>query len=374
MVIGIDVRALQGHTGGVQEYTRHIVRSLLATEKQHQYILFSNSWNGNPPVDFSPRGPFHQTCHVRYPNKLLHASITASHRPRIDDLLYHYTGLRVNLLFYPNIHFVAHTPHIPNVLTVHDLSFHYCPDLYSRKDRLWHSAVRSRHIIEGATHILAVSQWTRHDIMATFGIGDDRITVTPLDCADEFYDHGQSDRKQKSNLILLFGADHLRKNAEGMRAAFHHARVRSGVLKKYTLMLIGRWSGISRELLAAGPQSSIVFRESVSSSERIELYRRAALVVFPSFMEGFGIPLLEAARMRIPLLTANHSSIGEVIGRGAYYVDPYNIGDMSSALIELLSDKSLVASLTDDALAAAQTFSWERTAALTRSVFDRTYV
>lgn len=370
MVIGIDVRALQWHAGGVQEYTRHIVHSLLATERRHQYVLFGNAWRGNEPADFSPLGPFHRTCYLRYPNKLLHASLVVSGRPRIDDLIYRHTGMRVDVMFYPNIHFIAQTPHCASVVTMHDLSFHHCSDLYSRKSRLWHQIVRPRAIASRASHIIAVSNATRTDLIASYGIAENHITVTHLDCADEFKKKVQPSQTHVRDLILLFGADHARKNTEGLREAFVRARERSADLSNYTLVLIGRGIAPVRSRGAMQDHKGIVYKQSVSQKERIELYARAALLAFPSFMEGFGIPLLEAAHMRVPIVTANHSSIGEVIGTGAYYVDPYNSGELGKALIEILTDTSLSSSLTNDAFAAAQAFSWERTAVATRSVFE----
>lgn len=370
MVIGIDVRALQWHAGGVQEYTRHIVRSLLSTERRHQFVLFGNAWRGNEPADFSPRGPFHRTCYLRYPNKLLHASLIVSGRPRIDDLIYRHTGMRADVMFYPNIHFMSNAPHCASVVTMHDLSFHHCSDLYSRKSRLWHHIVRPRAIARRVSHIIAVSNATRTDLITSYGIAESHVTVTPLDCADEFKKKAQPSHTPVRDLILLFGADHARKNAEGLREAFMKARERSAALKNYTLVLIGRGLTTKRSRGAMQPHEGIVYTQPVSQKERIELYARAALVAFPSFMEGFGIPLLEAAHMRVPIVTANHSSIGEVIGTGAYYVDPYNSGELGRALIEILTDTSLSSSLTNDAYAAAQTFSWEQTATATRSVFE----
>lgn len=370
MVIGIDVRALQWHAGGVQEYTRHIVHSLLATEKRHQYVLFGNAWRGNEPADFSLRGPFHRACYLRYPNKLLHASLIVSGRPRIDDCIYRNTGMRVDVMFYPNIHFIAHAPHCASVVTMHDLSFHHCSDLYSQKSRFWHRIVRPRMIASRASHIIAVSNATRNDLIASYGIADNRITVTPLDCAEEFKKSEPATLNPVRDLILLFGADHARKNAEGLREAFVRARERSAVLMNYMLVLIGRGITPKRSRGAMLLQDGVVYKQPVSQKERIELYARAALVAFPSFMEGFGIPLLEAAQMHVPIVTANHSSIGEVIGTGAYYVDPYNSMELGKALIDILTDTALATSLTNDAYAAAGAFSWERTAAATRSVFE----
>ncbi|MBI4252837.1 glycosyltransferase family 4 protein [Candidatus Uhrbacteria bacterium] len=370
MRIGIDVRALQWQAGGVQEYTRHVVRALLASEKRHQYVLFGNAWRGTPPLDFPAKGPFHKTCYLRNPNKLLHASLVMFDRPRIDNLIHHHTGVRVDLMFYPNIHFIANSPNCASVVTMHDLSYHHCPDLYSRKSRFWHRIVRPRTITARATHIIAVSNATRNDLIASYGIDGSTITVTPLDCAEEFKDRRHGGPHRVRDVILLFGADHLRKNAEGLREAFLTARARSTTLQKYTLVLIGRGMTRARSH-AALRHEGIVHRELVSRHERIDLYQRAALIAFPSFMEGFGIPLLEAAHMRVPIVCANHSSIGEVIGMGAYYVNPYNTRELAKALIDILTDTALATSLTNDAYAAASSYSWDRTASITRSVFEK---
>lgn len=377
MVIGIDIRALTGQTGGIPEYTRNLVTALLSGETRHFYVLFTNAARGSDPFPFASRGPRHQVCALRYPNKILHASLCLFGRPHIDELVYRHTGIRVDLLFFPNVHFLAYSPRVPAVVTVHDLSFLHYSDLFSWKGRMWHRLIRPEHVYARATHLCAVSEWTRHDLEMSYGTNRARITVTPLDCAEEFgqgavEDDGDSTR----NLILLFGADNPRKNTGGVCEAWSDVcRHLPSLAGKYTLVLIGRdCTRIQRMVRqSACAHAPIRVRGLVSNEERLLLYRGAGALMYPSIMEGFGIPLLEAARTRVPIIAANHSSIGEVIGTGAYYVDPYSRTDMSKALHEVLTDAPLRTALVNDAETAAQRFSWQKTAERTRAVCEYTY-
>lgn len=377
MVIGIDIRSLEGQAGGIPEYTRNLVTALLSSETRHSYVLFTNAASGNAPFPFALHGPRHQVCALRYPNKLLHASLCLFGRPAIDELVYRHTGIRVDLLFFPNVHFLAYSPRVPTVVTVHDLSFHHYADLFSWKGRTWHRLIRPSRVYARATHLCAVSVWTRHDLEMSYGIDRVRMTVTPLDCAEEFWQGAVKDGDDSTrNLILLFGADNPRKNAAGACEAWSDVcRDVPSLARQYTLVLVGRDRSRIQRIVRqhACVDAPVLVRGFVSREERLLLYRSAGVLMYPSIMEGFGIPLLEAARTRVPIIAANHSSIGEVIGTGAYYVDPYSRTDMSKALHEVLSNALLRTALANDAETAARRFSWQETAERTRAVFQYTY-
>lgn len=374
MVVGIDIRSLSGDVGGIPEYTYHIVRALLARETRHSYVLLSNAARATTPIPFPLRGPHHQVCALRYPNKFLHASIAATGHPMIENLIKWHCGIRPDVLFFPSIHFLSFSSRVPAVLTVHDLSFLHYADLLSWKGRVWHRLIRPRTVIGRAAHICAVSEWTRHDLERSYGVEPSRITVTPIDCAPEFTTTDAEGNGEPRTFILLFGADNLRKNAAGVLEAWRHACGTAELGARYSLVLVGRDTEWLRRIARSDSRNApVIVRTLVSNHERMMLYRRAAVLLYPSITEGFGIPLLEAARMHVPIIAANHSSIGEVIGRGALYVDPFSVGDLSRALRTVLGNAEVRSSLIHDAACAAQAYSWEETAACTQKVIEYTY-
>lgn len=366
MVIGIDMRALSKGTGGVPEYTRHVVHALIDTEKTHLYILFSNSFHGDDGLALPERGPHHRLCRSRIPNKLLHCSLAIAERPGIDTLIQRKTGVRPDLLFFPNMHFLAHHARTPRVITVHDLSFEHAPDLFALKDRIWHRMIGPRAVFARSAHVLAVSEWTRRDIISRYGLSEDRVTVTPLDSGI-----GAMPPAHTRSCVVLFGGENKRKNTDAVIEAWTWLRTRANIDRRYTLAIVGNWRRGQREVIERSIDRSIIFIDAVDEAGRVALYSRAAALMYPSLHEGFGIPLVEAARFRVPIITANTTSIGEVIGNGAYYVDPTNVRDVARALREVLSDRELAHDLCEEALRTVSTYSWGHTAELTRKVFEK---
>lgn len=366
MVIGIDIRALSKGIGGVPEYTRQIVHALIDTERTHQYILFSNSFRGDHGLALTERGPHHRLCQTHIPNKLFHCALAAAKRPHIDAIIERKTGMRPDLLFFPNIHFLAHRAHTPRVITVHDLSFEHAPDLLTAKDRLWHRMIGPRKMFAHAAHVLAVSEWTRRDIISRYHISEDRVTVTPLDSGIM-----SASSAHPRTCVMLFGGENKRKNADAVIEAWTWLRVRDLIDRHYTLVIVGRWRSDKHKALEHNHDPSIFFVDVVDENGRAHLYSRAAALLYPSIHEGFGIPLIEAARCRIPIITANTTSIGEVIGNGAYFVDPSNVHDVARALRDVLHDRELSDDLCEQALQHTAGYSWRHTAKLTREVFEK---
>ena len=115
----------------------------------------------------------------------------------------------------------------------------------------------------------------------------------------------------------------------------------------------------------------MLFPGYVADQELAWWYRAAALFVYPSLLEGFGLPVLEAMACGAPVVTSNLSSLPEVAGDAALLVDPTSVGALAAALLRLLADAELAAELRGRGLAQAARFPWSRTAAQTAAVYRR---
>ncbi len=377
MTIAIDIRPLQRGAGGVYEYTLNIVRALLAAETHHSYVLFSSSWKKKSDATLIPEtGPHHTTLSLKYPSKAFNASQILFGRPFFDDLIFAHTGKRPDRFFLPNINFFSTRRNVPIILTVHDLSYTHYSTLLSRKSALWRTAVLPRAFMKKVNHFLAVSEWTKRDIHHTLGIQEDSITVTYLNSDPSFEESTDSaDHNSSKKIFLLFGAHEQRKNALCALRAFSLFLKRYRGKGDYFLVLTGNHrilqSMFAAEIKKNGIESHVQLRATVSKKDRIALYRKAAALLYPSLYEGFGLPLVEAARMGVPTIAGASSSIGEVMATGTLLVDPYNINEMAEALIALVASPVLGGHIIERAQAKVCDYSWIKAAQQTREVFEQ---
>jgi glycosyltransferase involved in cell wall biosynthesis len=112
--------------------------------------------------------------------------------------------------------------------------------------------------------------------------------------------------------------------------------------------------------------------DSVSNNDELaELYRSASLFVFPSFYEGFGFPPLEAMACGCPVVVSNTSSLPEVCGDAAYYIDPHNVESIANGILRVTEDENLRKKLIQKGLERVKLFTWETSAQKHREVFER---
>lgn len=377
MRIGIDTRPLLSpYETGVGVYTTGLLTALFSRPKRHEYILFSN---GRQRQYAAP--PFWNTSgvevvHRRFPNTLLHASLALTQWPSLDRLS---TSAPLDLWFSPNLHFTTLSNELSHILMLHDLSFEHFPDLFFLKQRLWHRLVRPREQAKHARMIVTPSEHTRRDVIETYGISEDRVAVISPGCpilpeiSDEKVEHVLLKRGLVRGRYLLFvGAIEPRKNLVALIRAFYLSSLPKDGFK---LVLVGplgwRSSGVKKE---AGEGRGVFLTGFVSPIEKAALYRGAALFVYPSIYEGFGLPILEAFAASVPVVTSNRSSLPEVAGSAAFLVNPMNIEEIRWGIEEMVGDTALAAWYREAGHKRARDFFWERAAGELEEVFERSEI
>ncbi len=261
------------------------------------------------------------------------------------------------------------------VVTVHDV-----------KPRVLGSVIPSRNLNSllhrvlvrdqwGRTdHVLTDSQCSRRDIIQYLGVSDDRITVVyPGVELDRFRPalNAASGERERPYVLSVAGADPS-KNVETLVDAF--ARLPRLLRDGYDLVLVGDFrlrQDIRQRVSQTGIEKQTIFPGIVSDDHLISLYQGAALFVFPSRYEGFGLPVLEAMACGCPVISSNASSLPEVTGDSAILVDPSDVGGFAQAMEEVLSNPELRQSLHGRGLSWARKFSWDRTALDTIEVYKR---
>jgi glycosyltransferase involved in cell wall biosynthesis len=248
-----------------------------------------------------------------------------------------------------------------SVVTVHDLSFERDPRLMSLRDRIIFRRVVPRSA-RRADRVLAVSEWTKRDLVEHYGIPEEKIVVTPNGVDPIFHPNG--DAPQRRPYVLFVGGIHPRKDPKTAVEAV--ARL-GGDLQ---LVVVGdekRGGAELREAIAKlGVEKRIELVGHVDHERLAVLYRGAACLVFPSRYEGFGIPVVEAMASGTPVVAAAAGAIPEVAGDAAVLVQPGDAEAFAAGIETALAQRErLVAA----GLERARRFTWVETARRTLAVY-----
>lgn len=267
------------------------------------------------------------------------------------------------------------------VATIHDLAFKKFPETFPQH-HLWKLNFMLDTAVRQANRLIAVSESTKRDLLEFFPeLSPEKITVIHHGFDAEFF--GQrlpaaevsavlnTWRLSRQQYALYVGALQPRKNLVRLIQAFEEAKQGNAEMK---LVLAGEPAWLADSILRAREESR--YRADIILTGRTDfaalraLYQGARLFAFPSLYEGFGLPLLEAFASGVPVLTADNSSLREVAGSGALYVDARDVGAMSSQLSDLWRNESLQSRLVMNGDQELRRFSWEKTAAETLRIIQ----
>lgn len=423
MKIGIDCRTIINSSGGEQSgvghYTYYLVKSLLELDKHNSYVLFfddrvkdfSQFKKGNVEIRTFPFYKYKKYLPVTYSQMLISSFLN---KERLD--LFHATVGTIPLFY-----------NRKSVVTVYDLSLYKYPKFFpssmTHRQTFATRALLPRSLTK-AQKIIASSKSTKSDIIEIFGIPEEKIEVV----YGGVLSHGKSCPHQApagevaakfglgGKYVLFLGTIESRKNIVSLIRAFRNLySTYDSPLSGYQLILAGglgwkneevfkeisdanaaitgvggRRSGRERRcgidtrsaarIAKEGERRSgrerrinqpIKYLGYVSHAEKLSLIAQATCFVFPSFYEGFGLPVLEAMSMGTPVITSNVSSLPEITGReAAILIDPWKETEIGEALSQVLTDEGLREMLSIKGHEKAQEFTWEGCARQTLEVYQ----
>ncbi len=260
---------------------------------------------------------------------------------------------------------------VPVVTTLFDFSAWRYPGTHLSRT-VWLEKLFARTAVARSVHLLAISEFTKREAVALFGVRPDKITVTPMAAATQFrpLPPDESIRARyhlPDKFILYLGTIEPRKNLLTLIAAFN--RIRSQ-LADVSLVLAGGEGWRANAILRLA-DARIIFPGYIEAADRPALYGMAEVFVFPSLYEGFGIPPLEAMACGVPTIVSDRASLPEVVGGAAVQVPAANPEALARALLETLNSPTRRAALRQQGLARARHFTWARTAQLTWEILKR---
>ncbi len=364
MRVVIDYRPALRERSGVGEYTHALARSLVARSPSDplQLTLFSSSWKDRVALDTELRGA--RSVDRRVPVSLLNLAWHRLNWPPIEAL----AGGSFD---------VAHSMHpllLParraaQIVTIHDLNFLSHPERTHREIRRDYPALARAHA-HRADAVIAVSQFTAGQIQHHFDLPTDRIAV----CSPGAPSWTARDHPPADGYVLFFGTLEPRKNVTGLLDAYEH--LAAGRRDLPQLVLAGKATDAARpwlERLTHAPLDRLVKHVGyVDPSSRRALYEGARCLVQPSFEEGFGIPVLEAMTVGVPVIVSNRGALPEVAGDAGAIVSIEDArSELAAAIARMLDDQAFAAQCVARGLARSKEFRWERTAGRVYETYQR---
>ena len=369
MRIAIDAHSVGTGLGGNESYATNLVEALAEIDAVNQYTLyvtrreavdrFSNRW-----PNFCVRATLPHTPLIRIP-----LTLSAELRRHPVDVLH--------------VQFTAppFAP-CPVVVSIHDLSFEHLPQTFKKRSRT-QLRLTVRRSARKASQVVALSEHARSDILDTYGLKPEKVSVIPLAPPPHFgpvTDQGELQRVRQtydidSDYILSVGSIQPRKNLSRLIAAYSSLRRARPEGKLPKLVLVGKCAWLYDELLRTIEElevcNSVILTGYVPEADLPALYSGALCFVYPSYFEGFGLPPLEAMKCGAPVIVGNRTSLPEVVGDAGMLVDPFDVDDIALAIRKVISDSNLRSHLRVKGLERAQLFDWRETARQTLAVYEK---
>ncbi|MBI5530876.1 MAG: glycosyltransferase family 4 protein [Candidatus Doudnabacteria bacterium] len=361
MTIGIEAeRANNPFKTGVEHYAKQLILHLAELDKENNYILYlrtrPETWFFELPKNFTVKV---------LPFPLFWTQLRLSW-----EMFWH----PVDVLFIPASAMPLIHPK-NSITTIHDLAWKFYPESFTWFNRNF-LEFSTRFAVKTAKNIIAVSQSTKNDLVKFYKIPPEKITVV-LHGYEESKHHevfsGEGEIKNLPEKYVLFLSTlQPRKNLEGLIDAFALLKQEHPELP-HKLVVVGRpgWKFESILDKINRHKDFVVYLNYLSDSDRLEVLAKAEILVQPSFYEGFGMQILEAFSLRVPVATSNVSSMPEVAAEAAMYFDPHNPKDIKNSLKMMLMDKSLRDSLIAKGSERLKGFSWRKCAQETLAVLKK---
>ena len=357
MRIAFDAKRIFNNQTGLGNYSRSLVNQLVKGYPQNDYFLYTPKiklygqfLQDSPKVNqVLPSSPISKLLPGVWRNQLLVEDLV---QKKID--IYH--GLSNELPLG-----IEHTS-IKTLVAIHDLIFLKYPENYPWLDRQFYKQ-KFKSAVNRADKVIATSVQTKNDIIFYYGTEASKIEVIYQNC-DEIFNQNYPDSQKvqirnkyqlPQNYILSVGTLEKRKNHLSLLKALKKISN-----PKLQLILVGKkgdaFPQIREFIDQSGLAQQVTILDEIDFLDLPLIYQMADLFVYPSFYEGFGIPVLEALRSRVPVLTSNISSLPEVAGDACMLVDPSDIDAMAQAITNGLEDTHLRGKLLDNSIEQIKQF------------------
>lgn len=332
MKIAFDAKRFFNNSSGLGNYSRDLVRILATSFPENQYVLFdkNKSKKGKEILDL-PNVEFKERSKGNF-SRQFKMGIDAQNAQA--DIFHGLSG---------ELPLKWNSKEIKKVVTIHDLIFMRFPQYYSWFDKKIHFW-KFKKAAEQADLIIAISNQTKRDIIDYLKVPASKIVTVYQGCHAVFKENQSKDFlnqtsekfKLPKRFILNVGTIEDRKNLLNIVKAINGTEIPLIVVGKKTRY----FTKVQKFIIKNKLENQILFLENVSMTELAAIYKLADIFVYPSFFEGFGIPVIESLFSKTPVITSNLSCLPEAGGPDSLYVNPYNAEDLKSKIQFLWNNES----------------------------------
>lgn len=372
---------ISGYVGnrltGIGRVLIAVVDELAKQYPDDTYIIFRN-------FDFKE-----YDCLNHYPNvELVDVPYTKEstakniwwHQWLFQQLLKHY---KCDLAYIPNFTLLLWKV-VPTVVTIHDLIEYNVPDKFSKARMLYRKEVCDPLMAKRSNHILTVSKSSYNDIVNYLGVKPEKITLT-LNATNKYvykkYPQAvvetaisEYQLKYKGYLLFVGTIDYPGKNIKTVIEAFFNLRAK-GELAEKKLVIIGKDgfnSQVIYDFVNASPyKDDVIFTGYLKDEDLPKYYAGAEIMLYLSFFEGFGLPVLEAMSCGTPVICSNTSCFPEIVEELDIMVDPNDVGATEEKILQILSTQDFYDDISQKCYEKSQNYSWEETAKIYHETFTK---
>lgn len=275
-----------------------------------------------------------------------------------------------DIFFSPDGYLSLKITNIPSLPVIHDLNFEHYPNDLPAVDRIFYR----RFFPKYATHakrIVTVSEFSKNDLVSTYKISPDKIDVVYNGVNEIFQPVTEAVKKtiqgeltDNCDFFVCIGVLVPRKNIVRMLQAFEAFKKISG--SRVKLVIVGQklfmTSEIEKTYATSKVKHEILFTGHITTEKLRDILGSALSLVYVSYFEGFGMPIIEAMHSNVPVITSNITSMPEIAGNAALFVDPFSVDSIANGMLSIYKDETLRKALIEKGKIQRQAFSWDSTA------------
>jgi glycosyltransferase involved in cell wall biosynthesis len=362
MKIAVNTRLLlRGKLDGIGWFTHEILSRIVRDHPEHEFhFLFDR------PYDVS---------FLFAPNVHAHVVSPQARHPLLFRIWYNWMiprklkQLGADIFVSPDM-IVSLRAKCKQIVVLHDLNFeHYPQDLPAHIARYLSS--QTPLFAQKADSIITVSQFSKSDIVKQYGVQPSKIHVVYNAAQPSYHVLSEQERKEVRDewtqgvpYFIFISSIHPRKNLQRLLLAYDQFRRESG--QEVKLLAVGRrfWKNevLDSTLRQMKFADDVIFTGHLEQAALCRALGGALSLVYVSYFEGFGVPIVEAFQSGVPVITSNVTSMPEVADDAAILVNPFDVNEIAQAMLKIFQDPELRAGLIEKGLSRATQFSWEQSA------------